>query len=389
MALVFALLLAIVAMGLSVSSVALTRSQKNLAQTRFAQGNQALEFARSGLTEAINWFRRQTSQPVTAFAPRFDSAGTPPVLDTIDPEIGLVREFEISGAVWGRYEVWKKWPDDPDATRLLYREALCCMDISDQRGELTPGSVWRIRSVGYVFRRTDPTQAFDAGPNHVIAKEVVETEIRRMALQPPGRAALNARTGSTCRILTRGRVLGGTTAGGVYVRAGTGNVTVSGTGSSVTGGVSSSASYDDSLTAVFGANLTELQGMADAIILDPAEFPSPLQKNTLVLANANLEFTPARPLAGTGVVVVQGNVTIQPASNSSFSGLLYVNGNLVVREPAELQGTVVVTGSVTVQGASDFATIAFDDGVLNRLRQTIGTYRQASATTRPNWGDQR
>jgi len=88
-------------------------------------------------------------------------------------------------------------------------------------------------------------------------------------------------------------------------------------------------------------------------------------------------------------VVVQGNVTIQPASNSSFSGLLYVNGNLVVREPAELQGTVVVTGSVTIQGASDFATIAFDDGVLNRLRQTIGTYRQASATTRPNWGDQR
>ncbi|MEY4673559.1 MAG: hypothetical protein RL148_1343 [Planctomycetota bacterium] len=389
MALVFALLLAIVAMGMSVSSLTLTKSHRDLTKTRFAQGSQAAEFARSGLTEAVGWFRRQTAQPVTVFNPRLDETSTPPALDTIDPQVGLVREFEISGSTWGRYEVWKEWPEDPDETRKLYRDALCCRDISQERGELTPGSVWRLRSVGYVFRRMDPTQAFDQGANHVIGKEVVEMEIRRMALQPPGRAALNARTASTCRILTRGRVLGGTTAGGVYVRAGTGNVTVSGTGASVTGGISSSASYDDSLNAVFGVNLAELQGMADAIILDPDEFPSPLVKNTLVVANTDLVFTPTAPLTGTGVLVVQGNVTIQPASNSSFSGLLYVNGNLVLREPSELQGTVVVTGSVTVQGASDFATIAFDEGVLNRLRQTIGTYRQSTATTRPNWGDQR
>jgi hypothetical protein len=69
---------------------------------------------------------------------------------------------------------------------------------------------------------------------------------------------------------------------------------------------------------------------------------------------------------------------------------LYVNGNLTVREPCELQGSIVVTGAVTVQGStSDFATITFDDGIVARLRQTLGTYRQATSTTRPFWGDQR
>jgi hypothetical protein len=44
----------------------------------------------------------------------------------------------------------------------------------------------------------------------------------------------------------------------------------------------------------------------------------------------------------------------------------------------------VVTGAVTVQGgASDYATVTFDDGIVSRLRQTLGTYRQSSATTRP------
>ncbi len=66
-----------------------------------------------------------------------------------------------------------------------------------------------------------------------------------------------------------------------------------------------------------------------------------------------------------------------------------MNGDLTVREPSELQGAVIVTGSALVQGASDYATITFDDGIVNQLRQSLGSYRQASATTRPFWGDQR
>ena len=63
--------------------------------------------------------------------------------------------------------------------------------------------------------------------------------------------------------------------------------------------------------------------------------------------------------------------------------MLYVDGDLTLGAPSELQGAVVVTGEVLVQGQSDFATITFDDGIVNALRQRLGTYRQASATIRP------
>ncbi len=389
MALIFALFFAIIALGITMSGAIFVQAHRDSTSIHFASNGQAMEFARSGLIEAIGWYRKQTAQPVTTFSPQLDAAATPPLLDTIDPDIGIAREFEISGSLWGRYEVWKDWSADPDAERLAFRNQVRCIDISDERGNLSPGSVWRIRSVGYVFRRQDPTLAFDATPNRVVAKEVVETEIRRLALQPPGQAALCTRTASTCRIFTRGRIYGGNTAAGIYHQISTGSVTVSGTGALVTGGISPNATYDDSMTAVFGVSLTELKGMADSILVDPDEFPSPLPKDAVVVADTNLIFDAARPLSGTGVVVVNGNVTIEQSSYSSFSGLLYVNGNLSVREPSELQGAIVVTGTVTVQGASDYATVTFDDGIVNRLRQTLGTYRQASATTRPYWGDQR
>lgn len=389
MALIFALFFAIVALGITMSGAIFVQAHRDSTSIHFASNGQAMEFARSGLIEAIGWYRKQTAQPVTSFVPMLDEAATPPILDTMDPDIGIVREFEISGSLWGRYEVWKDWTADPDAERLAFRNQVRCIDISDERGNLSPGSVWRIRSVGYVYRRQDVNVAFDVSPNRVVAKEVVETEIRRLALQPPGQAALCTRTASTCRVYTRGRIYGGSTAAGIYHQSGTGSVTVSGTGAQVTGGISPNAGYDDSMTAVFGVSLTELKGMADSILVDPDEFPSPLPKDAVVVADTSLTFTAARPLNGTGVVVVNGNVVIEQSSYSSFSGLLYVNGNLTVREPSELQGSIVVTGTVTVQGASDYATVTFDDGIVNRLRQSLGTYRQASATTRPYWGDQR
>lgn len=390
MALIFALFFAVVALGITLSGTIFVKAHRDTTNIRFASNSQAVEFARSGLVEAIGWFRKQTSQPVVNFTPQFTPTAANPVFDTIDPEIGIVREFEISGSLWGRYEVWKSWPADPDAERRAFRAQVQCEDISDQRGNLSPGSVWRIRSIGYVFRRNDETARFDEAPNRVVAKELTETEIRRLALQPPGQATICTRTASTFRVNTRGRVYGGTNASGGYTRSGTGSVTVSGTGATLTGGVGSTANYDDSMTAVFGVTLPELQGMADLSVVQANEFPSPLPDTSVVVADTDLTFDATRPLSGTGVLVVDGNVTIQPGSYSAFSGLLYVNGNLTVREPCELQGAFVVTGSVTVQGsASDYATITWDDGIVARLRQSLGTYRQATSTTRPFWGDQR
>ena len=386
-ALVFALFFAIIALGVTIAGTLYVRANRDRLQTAFASHGQAVEFARSGLVEALGWFRKQTAQPVTAFQPQFDETARPPVLDTTEPDVGIVREFEISGSLWGRYEVWKDWPADPDPERLAFRNTVRCQDISDERGHLSPGSVWRLRSIGYVFRRNDQALPYNAPPNRVIAKEVVETEIRRLALQPPGQAALCVRTGSSCRVLTHGRVLGGALGAGIYRAFGSGPPTVSGTGSQVTGvppnAEAAINTYADDFVSVFGVTLAELRSMADSVVTDANDFPSPVPKETLLVADVPVAFTTQRPLAGTGIVVVNGDVTINPASYSSFSGLLYVNGSLLLREPAELQGAIVVTGAVTVQGASDYATITFDDGIVSRLRQSLGTYRQASAVTRP------
>jgi len=391
-ALVFALFFAIIALGLTVAGTIFVRAHKEHTQAAFASHGQAVEFARSGLVEALGWFRKQTAQPVTGFQPQLDEAAHPPVLDTAEPEVGIVREFQISGSLWGRYEVWKDWPADPDATRLAFRNIVRCQDISDERGHLSAGSVWRLRSVGYVYRRNDEAVPYNQQPNRVVAKEVVETEIRRLALQPPSYAALCTRVGSNCRVLTRGRVLAGSEGGGImyYQRTSTTvpGPSVSGTGSQVTGvppwaGIDP---YNDDYSSVFGVTVDELRGMADSSLADPNLFPSPIPKDSLIVLDGSITFTSTRPLSGTGIVVINGDVTVSPASYSAFSGLLYINGSLTLREPSELQGAVVVTGAVTVQGNSDYATITFDDGIVSRLRQTLGTYRQASAVTRP-WHD--
>lgn len=384
-ALILAILFTIIVVGITVTGTMILHTHQNKTKLGFVARGQAVQFAKSGLVEALGWCRKQTSQPVTTFEPVLDTASTPPVLETIDPTIGLVREFAITNSVWGRYEVWKEWDADPDSARLAWRTQMQCEDVSDMRGNLSPGSIWRIRSLGYVYRRVDPNVAFNVAPNQVLGQEMAEVEARRLALQPPGQAALCARTGSTTSVLTRGRLIGGSTAAGLYYLNGTGSPTVSGTGASVTGtpGQSAATTYDDSFEAVFGVSRTELTAMADYVVAAAGDFPSPVPVDTLVLSNVGMTFTAAQPLKGTGVVAIVGDTTISQGSYSAFSGLLYVQGNLTIREPSEIQGAVVCTGTITVQGNSDYATITYDDAILTHLRQELGTYRLSSAVSRP------
>ncbi|MBM4062578.1 MAG: hypothetical protein FJ265_15995 [Planctomycetes bacterium] len=384
-ALVLAILFSIVVVGITVTGALVLRSHQAKTKTSFVTRGQSVQFSRSGLIEALGWLRKQTSQPVTAFVPQLQPSASPPILDTIDPDIGIVREFQISQSIWGRYEVWKPWPGDPDPERLAWRQQMQCGDISDLRGNLSPGSIWRLRSLGYVFRRADPNAAFNAAPNQVLAQELTEVEARRLALQPPGQAALCSRTGGSVRVMTRGRVLGGSTAAGLYYLNGTGAPIVSGTGASLAGTPSSSAAagYDDSFPTVFGVSLDELDAMADYVVTAANEFPNPVPIDTVVVSHVGMVFSATRPLRGTGVVVIVGDTTVGQGSYSSFSGLLYVQGNLTLREPCEIQGAVVATGAVTVQGNLDFVTIQYDDDILQHLRQELGTYRLSSAVSRP------
>jgi hypothetical protein len=384
-ALVMAIMFTVIVVGITVTGALTLRAHQAKTRVSFVTHGQAVQFSKSGLIEALGWLRKQTSQPVTTFAPVLDMDVAPPIMDTIDADIGIVREFEITNSIWGRYEVWKQWDADPNATRLAWRQQMQCEDISHLRGDLAPGSVWRLRSIGYVFRRVDPNVAFNEAPNQVLGQDMTEVETRRLALQPPGQAALCTRNGNTTQVLTRGKVVGGSLGAGIFYKQGTGAITISGTGASIAGSPSQSASstYDDSFEVVFGVSQSELAAMADYYVTSTADFPSPVPIDKVVLSTTGMTFTAAKPLKGTGVVAIIGNTTIGQGTYSAFSGLLYVQGNLTVREPCEIQGAVVVTGTVRVEGSSDWVTLTYDDSILAHLRQEVGTYRLSSAIQRP------
>lgn len=379
-ALLLGILFAIIASGLVLSGTLILDAHRTKTETNFRLHGQATSFARAGVMEAMGWFRKQSAQPVVEFWPVLDTTASPPILDTIDPEIGIVREFEITGSVWGRYEVWKQWDADPDLTRLAWRKKVQVEDISAERGTSGSGNVWRLRSIGYVFRRVDPTKPFDAHPNQVLGTEILETEIRRLTLAPPGEAAICVARGDRCALTGKVHVQG-VSGAGVYYRSGTGSPSASG-GAKVSGspGFSASSSYDGRVETVFGIGIDDLQTLADDRITSLADFPVPVPSNTLYYVEVpTLILDSTRPLKGSAVVFVRGDVDIRFGSKSFFSGLLYVDGDLTIREPADINGTIVCTGRVTIRGGADWVNITYDDGALTALRTEIGQYRLSGA----------
>jgi hypothetical protein len=386
-ALIFALLFTIIVGGICVTGTLFIRAHIQLNRTAWAAKSQALQIARSGLAEAHSWLRRQTSQPVLAFAPVLDTSSTPQVLDTIDSEIGLVREFRITGKIYARYEVWKQWDTDPNPVRLAWRRQYQCDDVSMQRGANSMGSVWRLRSVGYVYNRVDSAVPFDQLPNSVIASQVASNEYRRVVISLPGNGAINVGDGNSCHINTYGRVIGGTGAG-IYYPAGSGTPTTGpASGNRVTGSpaLATAVNYNDSYQAVFGMSYAELRAMATIVVTDMAAFPSPVPENSIVIidAGSNVNIGPPKPLVGNAIVVVKGHLTMNDGCNANFSGLLYVEGNMSMRAPSLIKGSVICTGDLTLQGASDYATIQYDAGVLSNLLNHVGNYTAANSPLLP------
>lgn len=379
-ALILALFFTILTVGIVCSATLIEDAHRQKTRTNFRLFSQANQFARSGLTEANSWYRRQTSQPVAVFDPVVDLSVVPPIMDTDEPEIGIVREFRIEGKTWGRYEVWKAWEGDPDPDRLAWRRQMQARDVSPQRRTGLGGTSWRLRSIGYVFEREDESVRFDQQPNRVVAVDILETEIMRRKLSPPAQSALTVGDGNSAHINTMGRIRGGSTGSGIYYPAGTGTPTVGPARDNRVTGTPTLAqapgAVDLSCESVFGLSYTALKASADHVVTDRRNLPSPMPElSTVVIEMPSITFDAATPLAGFALVYIRGNCMIRPGSNSNFSGLLYVEGNLDVRAPSEIDGAVVVTGNFTLQGAGDFATINYNDEVLNTLRQSVGQYR--------------
>ncbi|MGZ7079132.1 MAG: hypothetical protein ACXVJT_06950, partial [Thermoanaerobaculia bacterium] len=128
----------------------------------------ALNAATAGLNEGLSWFRRQTAQPVTSFTPAATTTGPPPVNDSDDSTIGLVRNYTVSNLlnVSGSYTL-RKTGSSP-ATNTI--------DVTALHGKTGAGVIWQLESEGVI---TAPTTGL------VISKATLRAEIQRLGLNMP------------------------------------------------------------------------------------------------------------------------------------------------------------------------------------------------------------
>ncbi|MEO0478496.1 MAG: hypothetical protein AAF196_03360 [Planctomycetota bacterium] len=376
-ALILALFFSFMAMGIVVSGHTLNRASRTDTDTQFRTSAQATQFARSGLVEGVGWFRRQTSQPVTQFLPVLDEQAEPAVFDTDDPSIGLVRDFRISGNLWGRYEIWRPsiGGEGDDEQRAAFRQQFQAEDTGIQRRTRQAGTAWRIRSVGYVYELNDPELDLRERPNRVVATTALEAELIRRKLAPPGAAAITLSQGRNLTAGSRTRIDGQGGAGVYYPRR-TGRPNTRGSTLSGSPRRSQGSSIDISYEFVFGLSYPELKATADSTVTTEANYPNPVPTNgLLIIEDSDARFSPQVPLVGTGIVIVRGNCTIEPGSNSAFNGLLYVDGDLTVRAPALINGAVVCSGRVNLLGSGDFVEVTYDSSILEAIQREFGLYR--------------
>ncbi|MGZ8830756.1 MAG: hypothetical protein ACXW2Q_10335, partial [Thermoanaerobaculia bacterium] len=325
-------LMAVIA-GISLVLVTLTAGivivqfSGKLTQRQLIEQGQALNAAQAGLTEGLSWFRRQANQPVTNFTPVLNTAAVPPILDTQDAAIGLVREYPASdpGRVWGRYEL--KRTGIAGGTNTL--------DITLQRGKRGSGMVWQLESQGIIYVRNSAAVAYNVNPNRVLSRRTMRTEIQRLGLNAPANGALIVSRGNAVNLVNTSIDIHGNNAFGIAWVTGTGTPAGPGyttptapTNPQVTGGAGGATS--SGITAapnrftvpyIFGMTMQELRAMANYESTTVAGLPYTLVSglrtlpamqlmilNDAVLPTKTYTFDNANPLNGTGILVVVGNV---------------------------------------------------------------------------------
>jgi len=405
LALVWVSLVLVTLGGIIVASLDRQKALEDLSTYEAAAPAHARDVAEAGIVDALAWFRRQTDQPVTDFAPRRDLSADPPINETDDTDLGLVRSYEVVPRLWARYEVRigraaESFTDDDGDGRYDVGEAFVddngngrrdeasgVRDVSAERSVAGTGIVWRIESDGAIYRKLE-NAPLGTGKNTRIARALVATEIRRMAIRMPASASLCAARGDRVTVGARVSIHGDPGAGIAYPSS-TGTATLL-SGSQVSGspGQTSSPGLSVSLESVFGTDLSGVRAAAAYATEDASDLPNPLPPLSLVVIEGDATFDDARPLRGTAIVVVTGNCTIATGSNSFFGGVLWVGGDLTVRAPALLTGTVIVGGRADLRGlGGDHVELQQDDDVVRRLLQNLGQYRFTQAIHRVDGGD--
>jgi hypothetical protein len=339
---------------------------------------QALNAANAGSTDALAWFQQQSVQPVVTFAPQRNLAATPPVNDTENPAIGLVRTFPVTtqGNVWGRYEV----------------RSVNALDVSTQHGKAGAGTIWQFDSTGLIFidrngngqmdwTDTNGNGVYDWGePGEVIAMKTVRAEAQRLSLVlPAGNAALQSDSCSSVSLASGAsgnRVRGSTAGVGIACKNGTGSPSTS--GATVTGNPAIQSNvnpYNDSIPSVFGLSQSEFLGLATIKVPDVASLPDPLPEMALIVIQGNATFTLAKPLLGSGILVVLGNLTLPANAESKFDGVIYTTGSYTQNSPSLVMGAVVSQGGISLVGGSDVNEADWDPTMVQMVRNALGGYR--------------
>ncbi len=373
--------MSLILLGIMTTMALLEGSGKSIANQLRYQG-QAFNAASAGSVDALSWLQEQSVQPVATFNPQLDLAATPPLNDTEDESIGIVRTYPVSalGNVWGRYEV--------RAGEML--------DVSTARGKTGAGTIWQFDARGLIFvdrngnsemdwSDSNGNTVFDWGePGEVVAQRVVRSEAQRLSVVlPAGNAALQSDSCAAVSLTSgasRNRVLGSNAGVAVACKNGTG--TAATTGATLTGNpaVQSNVNpYNDSITAVFGVDLTELLGMATLTAPNVANLPDPLPQMSLVVVQGDATFTTAHPLIGSGILVVLGDLLIPANSGSAYNGVIYTVGSYTQSSPSMVLGAVVSQGGITLIGGSDITEVSWDATMVQMVRNALGGYRFARA----------
>jgi hypothetical protein len=383
--------------GIVMAGTERTEAVKEIAAVEFDAGGHARQAAESGLVDALSWLRRQYEQPVTEFAPKRDMSVDPPVNETDDASVGLVREYEISRGFWGRYVVEKGRPAegyvdsnhngyydrgeplidaDGDGRRTM---AHGCQDVSVDRGAFKGGIVWYLESEGSVYRRLDADVPLGQGRNVRLAHVVLGTEVRRLSFVLPASAALVG--GNADTISVKGTVFESPILGIAYrpnVKSPTYTTLMGKTErcefdspiehAQVDGWDTGIKDYYDIVPAdVFGISVQTLRSMADynvksiagiprdsLPVAPPAgQLPVTIPEDALVVITpkgGKLVLDDVETLVGRGVVVVEGDLEVKSNTTTTFSGILYVTGSFKADRAGAFEGIVVVGKQIDVTG---------------------------------------
>jgi hypothetical protein len=434
-ALVNALLLSFVFALMMVAGYNFTKASQSTSRSNKYDA-QAYHVARSGLVDAINWFKRQASQPVTEFRPAVNVA-VPTKGDTNDPwlidpgavggkldpsdsgsgpsdkpHLGIVQEFQLDPRqnLWGRYEVGKVTRLDPDSHGKLRNYVLMEKDGSGAWVDRTTisgatsnkwegvedvtanyaldgeGLIWRIRSRGYIYRK-DPAAPVGARfyqyPNEVLAQVEVQTEIRRLQVTDY-QAAIHTNASTTFNNTNKVKIVA---PDGYAVKYNGGTIDPAGAPPTFTGTLGSykNQSPNDSLSWMEMFAVSDggtLGSMADAYVTDLDQLPRDMSSMALTYINGNAVFDQQRPLNGGGILAVNGNLRLEHGSASTFAGVIYVNGNYFQGSPSAITGQVVVKGTSVVESPSDTANIEYNTSIIGEVRRQLGQYRERRSAQR-------